>query len=273
MILILLNTLLAAAVPFTASYWEVWNMHRPTNFASSVSTVPVSGPGTGSGAKRVSIAFADYGFTTDSNGNLLLKYVNDQVTSSFLIFGFTQLNTSIRSVKNRGGKASVAFGGATFSWSSTITTSTQASSFSSNVVSLASSHGLDGVEFSHVDPSASAAIFKNIIDGIRASTTTLEITYTIPGTAPFVNPWRQALTENASNLNFVQIMAYDTYKLSYSIQADIDELVSLGIAKSKIIIGMMPGCHDEPFNFTTSEDVNNVASLVKRQGMAGIALW
>lgn len=255
------------------TYWEVWNQFKGTEFANSISQVPVSAAGTGNSAKRVAVAFADYGFTTDAQGNLELKYLNEQVTGSFSIFGFNQLASSISSVRNRGGKASVAFGGATFSWSNTITTSSSASTFGSNVVSLASSHRLDGVEFSHVDPLGTPAIFKNIVDSIRALSTSLEITYTIPGTGPFLSPWKDAITDNLANINFFQIMAYDTYRLSYSFQTDINELINLGVPASKIIIGLMPGCHDEPFNFTTLADLTNAASLAKRRGLAGIALW
>jgi hypothetical protein len=262
-----------ALAPFTGCYWEVWQQHLTTDYAASVSTIPISPPAVGNSARRIGIAFADYGFSTDDQGNLLLRYLNEQVTSNWSIFGFDRLSSSISSVKNRGGKASVTFGGATFSWKSSITSSAQASTFSSNVATLARAHGIDSVDFSHVDPAASPTIFKNFIDGIKTSAPSLEITYTIPGKAPFLSPWRDCLTNNKSNLSFVQIMAYDTYSLFYQVQNDIDELVKLGIPKSKIIIGLLQGCHDEPFNFTSVSDVINTASLVKRQGLAGIFLW
>lgn len=123
---------------------------------------------------RVGIAFADYGFSPNSEGNLLIRYLNEQVTSSWSIFGFDRLSSSISSVNNRGGKGSITFGGASFSWKSSITTS--ASTFSSNVVTLASAHGIDTVEFSHVDLEASPAIFKNFVDGIKTLPPIIEIT-------------------------------------------------------------------------------------------------
>jgi hypothetical protein len=275
MTLILISLLSAAdaLAPFTGCYWEVWQQHLTTDYAASVSTIPISPPLAGNSARRVGIAFADYGFSTDSEGSLLIRYLNEQVTSNWSTFGFDRLSSSISSVNNRGGRASITFGGAIFSWKSSITTSAQASTFSSNVVTLASAHGIDSVEFSHVDPGASPTIFKNFVDGIKTLSPSIEITYTIPGKSPFLSPWRDALTDNKDNLSFVQIMAYDTYSLFYTLQTDIDELVNLGIAKSKIIIGILPGCHDEPFNFTSADDISNIASLVKRQGLAGIFMW
>lgn len=248
-------------------------MAHTTDFGATTASIPVAPAGSGHSASRVAFAFADYGFFRDSDDNLLVKFMNEQITGTFETFGFSKLSNSVSGVQNRGGKAIVTFGGATFSWSSTIKTTSQASAFSSNVVTFASLHRLDGVEFSHIDPLGSPDTFTDIISSIRDLNTTMEVSYTIPGNGPFLSPWRDAIQSNNASLSLVQVMAYDTYQLTYNVQNDIDELVKLGISKSKIVIVMMPGCHDEPFAFTSVQDVSNTAGIVRRQGLAGINLW
>jgi hypothetical protein len=95
--------------------------------------------------------------------------------------------------------------------------------------------------------------------------------YTVPAKATYTEPWITVLASHSFDV--VQILTYDSYSLFYNLGEDLTDLVAFGVLANQIVIGVMPGCHNAPFEFTSIQDVVSSASEVRRRGLNGLAMW
>lgn len=80
------------------------------------------------------------------------------------------------------------------------------------------------------------------------------ISYTIPGTGELHEPYKSVLQQGSQYLDYVNVMCYDVYWSAYDPTADFQAIEALGVPKSKIVWGVMPGCHDAPNEYTSIND-------------------
>lgn len=263
---------LVSATPKLFCYWESWSAYT-TDFAAGLSTVPIKS-GTTPGCDTVLLAFSDFTVGTDSNGNPTFGYINDQVLPNSTTFGHDQLLSAINTIHSKGGQVFISLGGNAFGLSA-ITTVAQANTFADSFSAALDHYGLDGVDFDINDSQASTTVLETMIARIKSNSPTKQIMFTIPAMGSYFNPWKQVLLDSLAHIDFVQNLFYDYYWSGYDLTTiDLANLASLGVPASKIVINLMPGCHDatsEPH--TTTQVASDISALVKSNGNAGVGIW
>lgn len=268
--LALTNLVSACSQPDLFCYWEVWNTHKP-DYASQLQGVPIRNT-THHGCNVVMIAFNDFTIGTDGLGRPIFGYINDQTMPNSTTFGHDNLLNSVNKIKSYGGKVYVSVGGATFSHGA-ITTNAQANAFADALALAIIHYGMQGVDFSQMNPASSEPILERIIKRIANNYPSIKIMYTIPAMGSYFDPWKTLLINTITKIDYVQTLFYDYYWLGYSLSTDLTNLQTL-VPSSKIVIGIMPGCHDaaaEPL--TTVPVATALAMQTCDDGNAGVAVW
>ena len=89
---------------------------------------------------------------------------------------------------------------------------------------------------------ASASLQMHLIQSLREQCgEDFHITFTIPALTYSVEPWKSVITEASQFMDGINIMSYDYYWSGYNYTMDIQGLMELGVPKSKIVLGLMPG--------------------------------
>ena len=89
---------------------------------------------------------------------------------------------------------------------------------------------------------ASASLQMHLIQSLREQCgEDFHITFTIPALTYSVEPWKTVITEASQFMDGINIMSYDYYWAGYNYTMDIQGLMELGVPKSKIVLGLMPG--------------------------------
>mmetsp|Transcript_11162 Transcript_11162/g.21946 ORF Transcript_11162/g.21946 Transcript_11162/m.21946 type:complete len:308 (-) Transcript_11162:3667-4590(-) len=261
----------SACNPSLFCYWESWTLDQ-SNFASDLSGVPANNA-TSHGCDVILIAFNDWTIFKDSLNRNVFGFVNEQVQVNATDYGFEQLQNDINKLKSYGAQVWLSVGGTSFSTNGTITTNAQAQAFADALGLTLVSLGLTGVDFSQMDPGSSGPILEKIIKRLKNNFPAIKIMYTIPALGSFFDPWKTVLTNVINKIDYVQNLYYDYYWLGYNLATDLANLGTL-VPDSKVVIGIMPGCHDaisEPL--TTVADAITVADLTVDEGYAGVAIW
>jgi len=250
-------------------------MMKSNDYNSDLSKIPVGPIGSGSKINIVSIAFTDYSFTRDSGNNLLFGYLNNLAGPNRQTFGFTAMKNAITALKNKGGKVKISFGGATFSMSRQVTSQATGETFVQNACAAIKAYGLDGADFDIEDGGTAATLAVYVLRRMREVLGTgYIISLTIPAKGYLYEPYRSIVKGALTYVDYVTLMAFDTYYQSYNPYNDFTSFGSqIGIANKKMSWGVMPGCHDAPKEFTSVEDAKNFAKYVKTNGMAGAMIW
>jgi len=246
------------------SYWESWHIEDfPNDFASFLESVPATPIGSCDGVNYVTIAFGDFsgGFSGIGPQN------NPSTNFSYVIDG-------IKSVHAKGGKVKMAYGGAMYDMSGHIHSNEDADGFVASVKALKDKHGLDGVDLDIESGGASASLQMHLIQSLREQCgEDFHITFTIPALTYSVEPWKTVITEASQFMDGINIMSYDYYWAGYNYTMDIQGLMELGVPKSKIVLGLMPGHHDAGNEYTSIEDAVEATRDAKQQGLGGMMTW
>ena len=68
-------------------------------------------------------------------------------------------------------------------------------------------------------------------------------------------------------------MAYDVYWSGYDLIKDFESFESIGVDKSQIVWGIMPGWNDSSNEFTHISDAKDAGNYVASNGLAGVVMW
>ena len=121
----------SADQPRVVSFWESWNMNYPTDYAALLPNASYGGLDSPQGANQVNIAYGDYTFTKEDDGELYIGYVNYQYSSSGQQYTPKALRADIDAVHKKGAAVVVSFGGA-FSMNTHIKNEDDAKAFCAN---------------------------------------------------------------------------------------------------------------------------------------------
>lgn len=263
-----------SAAPFCEVYWEAWNMTNESDYGSQITKLDVCSPGSGSGINIVDIAFGDYRLEKMPDGKWSLGYVNEQVKADGQIFTPYDLRAAVDYIHDRGGKVKISFGGATFSMDHVIKTLEDADLFARNLKELIDQTKLDGVDFDVEDGITSANIQIELLRKCRSYLGPgALISLTIPALAELHEPYASVVSAGHQYLSAINIMAYDVYWQGYDAKSELESIVSMGIPRSKIVWGIMPGKQDDPDVQTSVDDAKNIAQYVKEKGFGGVMIW
>jgi len=243
---------------FVETYWESWiYKDYPQDYCAEMKDVPASPIGSTSGANIVNIAFADY--TGGLNG---------------IECNISNVVAGIEAVHQAGGLVKVAYGGALYSMSFSVTDQLSAEVFCDSVVQMREDYKVDGIDLDVEDGGTNALIQTHLLKSCREKLgPDFLITYTYPALASNVEPWLGTLKDGNQFLDYINVMAYDVYWTGYDFVMDIEALEAIGIAKNKIVLGLMPGHHDAGNEYTSLEDAQNAALYAKEQGLGGVMTW
>ena len=89
-------------------------MEHSTDFASSLTTIPIAAPGK-VGVNIIDISFCNYKFGQDEQGRITLGYINELKTAAETLYTADELIGDVEAVHQKGGLVKLSFGGATFS--------------------------------------------------------------------------------------------------------------------------------------------------------------
>jgi len=241
------------------SYWESWHTEDyPGDYASFLKDVPATPIGSCSGVNYVSIAFGDFSGGFQGLDNKDMNIVLD----------------GIEAIHYMGAKVKMAYGGATYGMSHFINKTIDADKFVQSVKVLKDYYGIDGVDLDIESGGAQAELQTHLIRSLRESCgPDFHISYTIPALTYPLEPWKTVILRAHQYMDAINIMAYDYYWNGYAYSMDIEGLLNLGVPKSKIVIGVMPGRHDASTEYTSIEDAKDVAEDVALQGLGGVMTW
>jgi len=240
------------------SYWESWVLKDyPNDWCALLEEVPASPIGSTKGANYISIAFGDF-----SGG-----FGGIEVNESIVIDG-------IKAIHEKGGKAKVAYGGALYDMSSYIHNNADAEKFAMSIKELKEQHGLDGIDLDVESSGAKADIQIHLIKSLREECgPDFHITYTVPALTESVTPWMETMRDSIEYMDAINIMAYDVYWEGYDWMMDIAALEDLGVPRSKMVLGLMPGHHDAGNEYTSLEDAKKATRDAMELGLAGMMTW
>jgi len=243
---------------FVETYWESWiYKDYPQDYCAEMKDVPASPVGSTSGANIINISFADY--TGGFNG---------------IECDISNVVAGIEAVHQAGGLVKVAFGGALYSMSLAINDQATAEEFCDSVVQMREEYHIDGIDLDIEDGGTSAKLQIHVLKSCREKLgPDFLITYTLPALSSNVEPWMGTIRDGGQFLDYINVMAYDVYWTGYDYVMDIEALESIGIAKSKIVLGIMPGHHDAGNEYTSIEDAQTAAIFAKEQGLGGVMTW
>ena len=273
--LVLFAVLLAAAsaAPFLSTYWEAWNMRFPTDYAAYMPNATYGKIGSGKGYNTVNVAFGDYTFGSDENGEITIGYVNSMYNHKGELYTPAKLREDVDALHGHGAQVKISFGGATFSMASHISSEAQAKEFAKKVRDLMDQNNLDGVDFdceAGTPSNIQIAVLKHCHEMIGENRV---ISYTIPGEALHMEPYHTVVEQGHPYINSLNIMCYDVYWTGYDPKKDFERAMALGVPKEKIVWGVMPGQHDASTEYTKLEDAIEFAEYVRDTGMAGVMVW
>jgi len=252
------NKLSREAPLFVETYWESWiYKDYPQDYCAEMKDVPASPVGSTSGANIINIAFADY--TGGFNG---------------IECNISNVVAGIEAVHKAGGRVKVAFGGALYSMSLAINDQATAEQFCDSVAQMRDEYHIDGIDLDIEDGGTSAQLQIHVLKSCREKLgPDFLITYTLPALSSNVEPWMGTIRDGGQFLDYINVMAYDVYWTGYDYVMDIEALEAIGIAKSKIVLGIMPGHHDAGNEYTSIEDAQTAALFAKEQGLGGVMTW
>lgn len=255
---------------YIAGYWESWNFARPLDYGSLLSSVPIVS--NSSGYNMVLLAFSDFIINRDLQNRTEFSFINDQYNNGSK-YDFDALKADIDVLSAQGAFVLVSVGGSSFSFKNSIKTTAQADKFVADLAEAMATLGLHGVDFSHVDASADFNMLGYIIEGLRALNDTSIIMYTMPAAGIKLEAFSGVLSLAINSIDLVQVTVYDYYWGGYDYQSDFEAMISAGVDSSKLMLGIMPGCHDAKSENTTVEDTVSYTNYAIENGMAGVAFW
>mmetsp|Transcript_18681 Transcript_18681/g.33801 ORF Transcript_18681/g.33801 Transcript_18681/m.33801 type:complete len:324 (-) Transcript_18681:182-1153(-) len=266
--------LLLASGAYIEGYWESWNMDKTTDYASSFSKIIYGAVGSGAHLNVVDLSFGDYTFGRDSENRITIGAINDQTAPDGHSYNVDKLKADINAVHSKGGIVKLSFGGADISMSHAITSNSAADKFVEEVVAVVAQNDFDGVDFDVEDGKPSAELQVYLFNKLRASLPSHKtISYTIPALAEKDEPYKEVLEQAGKSFSAVNVMAFDVYWSGYNAIADFKTFVSLGIPMNKIVWGIMPGCSDDPNEFTSVDTAKKIAQEVLSNGLKGAMFW
>lgn len=258
-------------------YSETWSMWNNAQYVNDPIEVPIL-QGSTKGCNVVILAFSQYSITTDSSSNPLFGYINSQTASDLLTYDHDHLKATVDGVKAKGGEVWVSLGGAGLFLSSYISTTAEADAFAVKLSDAVTHYGITGIDLSHQYNGDSAVLMRRVIKklkDLRTATPSLnyKVMYTIPAKATALEPWKTVLANHA-RLDMVQILDYDYYDSTYLLSDDLTRLTTLGVPNSKVVVGIMPGCHDDINEaHLTVDGAKLIAKLVKNTPYNGVCIW
>jgi chitinase len=258
-------------------YWDTWSMWNHAQYVNDLIEVPIL-QGSTKGCNIVIMAFSQYSITTDTSSNPLFGYLNSQTASDYLTFDHDHLKAAVDAVKAKGGEVWVSLGGSGLFLSTYISTTAAADAFAIKLSDAVTHYGITGIDLSHQYSGDTAVLMGRIIQklkDLRTATPALnyKVMYTIPAKATALEPWKTVLASHA-NLDAVQILDYDYYDPTYLLSDDLTRLTTLGVPNSKVVVGIMPGCHDDINEaHLTVQGAKLIAKLVKNTPYNGVGIW
>ncbi|TRY69348.1 hypothetical protein TCAL_06924 [Tigriopus californicus] len=250
--------MIALGQMFVESYWESWVLKDyPDDYCALLKDVPASPIGSTFGANYIDIAFGDY------SGGFGGVEVNDSV-----------IREGIEAIHAKGGKVKIAYGGALYSMQIYIQNQMQAMAFAQSLKDVKDNFGIDGVDFDVEDGGVDGQLQMEVMKAVRATCgDDFHISYTLPCLSSQFEPWTSTLVLSHQYLDAVNVMAYDYYWPGYSFDQDIAVLEGLGIPRSKMVFGLMPGHHDAGNEYTSLDEALNSTRFAKSSGLAGMMTW
>lgn len=115
-------------------------------------------------------------------------------------------------------------------------------------------YDFDGIDFDVEDATAGDIQIAVIKACRQALGPNKLISYTLPGTGELHDPYGAVIKATHNDIDAVNVMAYDVYWSGYDPLTDFADIEDLGVAKEKIVFGIMPGCHDASNEFTSVDD-------------------
>ena len=202
-----------------------------------------------------------------------MGFVNDMKTANGSKFDVDKMIAAVDSVHKKGGLVKISFGGATFSMSTYIKSADDAKEFAQNVAKVVEQDHLDGIDFD-VEDATSADIQIAVIQECRKALGKSKlISYTLPASGELHDPYKTVLETIHEDIDAVNVMAYDVYWSGYDPIADFSNFMKLGVKKSQIVWGIMPGCHDASNEFTLVSDAKNAGNYIAANGLGGVMMW
>lgn len=261
-------------LPYNEAYWESWNREYYEDYASQLGELDVAKRGKGRGVNVVNIAFCDYTFSEDIEGRLTLGSINEQVGPSGSPYSVDELKRDIATIHKKGGIVKLSFGGPAFPMGMVIRSERDADDFVQKMAKAVEQFGFDGIDFVVENGLIPAQLQTYLYKSCRAKLGGKKfISLTIPALAEYKEPYKSTLRAAARCFDSINVMAYDLYWDGYDFAQDLDGLLSLGVKKSQIVWGIMPGQQEDPDAFTGVEEVQKIAQYVKDSGLRGVTIW
>lgn len=218
---------------------------------------------------------------------------------------------AVAALQQTGTKVAVSYGGCSYRqmWKAVLDDATQRSQLVTAIVQTVTNYGLDGVDLdiecgddtqdTQQQPAQAESViafFKELRTKIDAAGSAagkkLTISYTVLTPSALFDT---EVTGSHPFVDYVQVMAYNPYinpqkpgtewpkpakceptspdPMPYDAIADLDRYpTKLGVPKSKLVFGLMPGCSDHN-RCTSAADVQNRSAHVKEHGYAGVMTW
>ena len=124
-----LQAAVALKTPFVSAYWESWEMMKVNDYASDMTKIQCGDVASGQGLNLINMAFANYYFINDDDGNVLFGYINEQNNPDGTRFSMADMQAAVKKAHDNGCKVKVSFGGASMAMISFIRTKEQADAF------------------------------------------------------------------------------------------------------------------------------------------------
>lgn len=253
-----------ATAPFFETYWESWNIADQSDYGSQLENIPV---GNGDGKINVvSIAFGDYSFGKDNQGNITIGYLDGLMSAQ-------ELQQAVDKIHRNGGKVKLSLGGATFSMSTVVKSQADAETLAQNIAAVCKQDGLDGIDFDIEDAGTSADLQLYVYRRCRELLgPNALISYTFPAQGEMYEPYATVIKNGAQYFSAVNVMCYDYYWTGYNPLDEFARLESMGVPASKIVWGVMPGHADDPKEYVTVQNAIQIANCVKTN-FGGLMMW
>ena len=238
------------SAPIVESYWESWNS---TSTASINAIVNMN-------VDVINIAFAN--FKTTGTHTYAIAGIDCSQTS------LTQFITAVHQV---GKKVKIAVGGETYPLGPQLQTVADAVGMAQAVAQFVQQNALDGVDFDIEDRPAAALEIALLQNTRQLLGNNALISYTPKSPASTTSPWNTVIQGAHQYMSYLMIMCYD-YAPGYTYQADVANLLAMGVPASKIFVGLMPG-YDDLHLMTSLADISAASSYILTNKLGGIMFW
>ena len=215
----------------------------------------------------VNLAFASFNF--DEYGNI----------GGMTLTG-EEIRGIIKTVRDKGGKINIAFGGATSPyfisnsnlWSDPV-------AMTAAIVKIVNGYGFDGCDFD-IEEAGQSVEFTNkaikIIKGVKDTASYIYVSLTIPAQG-WNTYWQGLAIQGQPFVDCINFMEYDLWIGSdyvSQIKSDISDyyITNWKIQALKINLGLMPGLDDKSINLTL-DMATNLSAWAKEQGLYGVMIW